>query len=133
MAGSLTDTAIAALWATLTGQSNAARIALIGTTAPTASAIGTEIPVGSGYTAGGKLLDETVTGSTLTAPTSGALTWTNSSGVSWPIRGALFHVNGAAAPTDATTKFFDDTLNLDVPDAGSVEILVDGITITVTS
>lgn len=61
----------------------------LNSTASTASAAGTEIASGGGYTTGGQAVPGASTassaGSSVTLPHGGALSWTNSSGVSWSI------------------------------------------------
>ncbi|HWB36642.1 MAG TPA: hypothetical protein VHA75_11520 [Rugosimonospora sp.] len=61
----------------------------LNSTASTASAAGTEISSGGGYTTGGMAVPAASTasssGSAVTLPASSAMTWTNSSGSSWTI------------------------------------------------
>jgi hypothetical protein len=61
----------------------------LNSTASTASAAGTEIASGGGYTTGGTAVPAASTassaGSSVTLPASSALSWTNSSGGAWSI------------------------------------------------
>lgn len=61
----------------------------LNSTASTASAAGTEIANGGGYTTGGTAVPAASTasssGSSVTLPASSALSWTNSSGGAWSI------------------------------------------------
>lgn len=61
----------------------------LNSTASTASAAGTEIASGGGYTTGGTAVPAASTasssGSAVTLPASSALSWTNSSGGAWSI------------------------------------------------
>lgn len=61
----------------------------LNSTASTASAAGTEIASGGGYTTGGQAVPAASTassaGSAVTLPASSALSWTNSSGGTWSI------------------------------------------------
>lgn len=61
----------------------------LNSTASTASAAGTEIASGGGYTTGGQAVPAASTassaGSAVTLPASSALSWTNSSGGAWSI------------------------------------------------
>jgi hypothetical protein len=61
----------------------------LNSTASTASAAGTEIASGGGYTTGGTAVSAASTasssGSAVTLPKTTALSWTNSSGVAWSI------------------------------------------------
>lgn len=52
------------------------------TTAPTATAAGTQL-VGSGYTAGGKVITFNTTSTASTTGPTSSLTWTNTGGSSW--------------------------------------------------
>lgn len=62
----------------------------LNSTASTASAAGTEIASGGGYTTGGQAVPAASTastgGSSVTIPASSALSWTNSSGGAWSIQ-----------------------------------------------
>jgi hypothetical protein len=60
----------------------------LNTTASTASAAGTEVPSGGGYTTGGQtstapFATTSAAGSAVTIPHTAILTWTNSSGSNW--------------------------------------------------
>lgn len=93
-------------------------------TTSSASAAGTEIASGGGYTTGGTAVPAASStssgGSTVTAPASSALTWTNSSGSSWTI--ASVEVTDSAgtrvwwgAPTGAPITIANgNTFRLDV-------------------
>ena len=74
--------------AALTAFSGSAKIRLT-TTAPTATAAGTELAGGSGYTTGGSVIVfGSATGSpAATSNTGSAITWTNGSGGAWSIVG----------------------------------------------
>lgn len=72
--------------AALTAFSGAAKIRLT-TTAPTATAAGTEL-TGTGYIAGGQTITFGSASAGSAANSGSALTWTNSSGSSWSIVGA---------------------------------------------
>lgn len=71
--------------ASLTAFSGAAKIRLT-TTAPTATAAGTEL-TGTGYTAGGSTITFSAASAGSTSNSGAALQWTNSSGGSWSIVG----------------------------------------------
>jgi hypothetical protein len=71
--------------ASLTAFSGAAKCRLT-TTAPTATAAGTEL-TGTGYTAGGSTITFSSAASGSTSNSGSALTWTNGSGSSWSIVG----------------------------------------------
>lgn len=70
----------------LTAFSGQAKLVLT-TTAPTASAPGTELS-GTGYTAGGSAINfSSASGQASAGPTGSALSWTNGSGSTWSIVG----------------------------------------------
>lgn len=69
----------------LTAFSGAAKVRLT-TTAPTATAAGTEL-TGTGYTAGGQTITFAAAASGTTSNTGAAIQWTNSSGGTWSIVG----------------------------------------------
>jgi hypothetical protein len=70
----------------LTAFSGAAKIKLT-TTAPTASAAGTELTGGSGYTTGGSTIVFAAASANAAANSGSAITWTNGSGGAWSIVG----------------------------------------------
>lgn len=71
--------------ATLTAFSGAAKIRLT-TTAPTATAAGTEL-TGTGYTTGGSTVTFSAAASGSTSNSGAAIQWTNGSGSTWSIVG----------------------------------------------
>lgn len=74
---------------TFSGVGGTAMKVRLNSTASTASAAGTEIASGGGYTTGGTAVPAASTassaGSAVTLPASSALSWTNSSGGAWSI------------------------------------------------
>lgn len=69
----------------LTAFSGAAKVKLT-TTAPTATAVGTEL-TGAGYTAGGATITFSAAAAGSTSNSGAAIQWTNSSGAAWSIVG----------------------------------------------
>jgi len=83
--------------AALTAFSGAAKIRLT-TTAPTATAAGTEL-TGTGYTAGGSTITFGSASAGSAANSGSAIQWTNNSGSSWSIVGAeIWDSAGTPAP-----------------------------------
>ena len=111
--------------------SNPIKIALCITTDPTESSAATGL-TGTGYTAGGTAItfDTAASGST-DGDTGSAISWTNGSGGTWTITGAIIHdAAGAAHPAAADMIYWDDLFDVSVPDAATLEIAIDGVTIT---
>jgi hypothetical protein len=111
------------------GATNDLRIALT-TTNPTASTTGTELS-GTGYSAGGELITFSAasSGSTTGDPSS-AISWTNGSGSTWTIAGCIIHDAGASAPSATDVVYWDDAFDVSVPDGATLEIAIDGVTVT---
>jgi hypothetical protein len=84
-----TPTGTAGAPGTFTNLTGTAMKVRLNSTASTASAAGTEIASGGGYTTGGTAVPAASTassaGSAVTLPASSALSWTNASGGAWSI------------------------------------------------
>jgi len=113
------------------GATNNLRIALCMTTNPSASSAATGLTAGSGYTAGGELITFSAASSaSTTGDPSSAISWTNGSGGDWTITGAVIHDAGTSHPTASDVVYFDDAFDVVVPDGATLEIAIDGVTIT---
>lgn len=114
--------------AALTAFSGAAKIRLT-TTAPTATAAGTEL-TGTGYTTGGSTITFSSAASGSTSNSGSALTWTNGSGGSWSIVG-LEIWDSAGTPI----RWWFGTFTgqpISVPNAAIFQISTGAITVALT-
>lgn len=94
---------------------------------PTATSPGTEIS-GTGYTAGGATITFGAAASgAASGPPSGTLTWTNGSGSSWTIAGAVTH-SASGTPGASDVIYWVDSLAITVPDGNVLEIATNGVT-----
>jgi len=105
----------------------------LNSTASTASAAGTEIASGGGYTTGGQtstapFASTSVAGSAVTIPHTALLTWTNSSGGAWSIV-SLDLTDGAGVRT-----WFGNFTGqpISVASGNTFQIAVDAISISLT-
>ena len=111
--------------ATLTAFSGAAKIRLT-TTAPTATAAGTEL-TGTGYTTGGSTIAFSAAASGSTS-NSGSVSWTNGSGGAWSIAG-LEIWDSAGTPI----RWWFGTWNgqpISVANGNTFQVAATGITVT---
>lgn len=111
------------------GSVNNIRIALCTTTNPSASSPATGL-TGTGYSAGGELITFGAAASQQAQGPSSAIQWTNGSGGDWTITGAVLHDAGTAHPTAADLIYFDDAFDVVVPNGATLEIAINGVTVT---
>jgi hypothetical protein len=104
----------------------------LNSTASTASAAGTEIASGGGYTTGGQAVPAASTasssGSAVTLPASTALSWTNSSGGAWSIQS--FDLTDSAG----TRAWFGNFTGapISVANGNTFQVAVGGISISLS-
>ena len=104
------------------------------TTEPTNTTAGTEI-TGTGYSAGGQAVTFGSPSAGVSTGHSSDLTWTNGSGSSWNIGGAVIHGAGASAPLAADCIYWIDSGTFGdytVPDGADFVIPANGISATET-
>lgn len=92
------------------------------TTAPSSTATGTEL-TGTGYTAGGTAIGAgaAVLGDPTVISNSAQIQWTNGSGGTWSIVGAVIHRGGVTLAA-TTAHYFLDSLTISVPDGATLTI-----------
>lgn len=105
----------------------------LNSTSSTAAAYGTQI-TGTGYTAGGTAVPGASTasssGSAVTLPHTGALTWTNSSGSAWTIQ-SLDITDAAATPVRCWFGDFNGA-PITVANGNTFQIAADAVTVSLT-
>ncbi|MCW2933033.1 MAG: hypothetical protein JWM19_3995 [Actinomycetia bacterium] len=115
-----------------TGVGGTAMKVRLNSTASTASAAGTEIGSGGGYTTGGQAVPASSTassaGSSVTVPASSALSWTNSSGGAWSI--VSFDLTSSAGTRTWFGNFNGQPVS--VAAGNTFQVAVGGITISLS-
>lgn len=125
-------TGTAGIPGTYTALSATAMKVRLNSTLSTASAAGTEITTGGGYTTGGQALANASTassaGSNVTLPATAALSWTNSSGSAWSI--VSFDLTDGAGVRTWWGPFNGQPIS--VASGNTFQIAVGGITLSLT-
>jgi len=126
-----TPTGASGIPGTFTALSATAMKVRLNSTVSTASAAGTEITSGGGYTTGGTAITTASTassaGSAVTLP-GAALTWTNSSGSAWSI--ASFDLTDGAGVRTWYAPFTGQPIT--VANGNTFQIAIGGISISLT-